>query len=499
MSSCTAASLAHAAGKAPSVFTRARCADGWALAAGLQGPTRDIGIFRRDHGRWATDPGFGPARLPTVSPAQFATAGISSRLLLQLSRSFPQRVRQVTDAGALVEELAAREASLRAPGSYSASQVLHAGGGTWLVLAGANSADNLSSVTSSPYPDGTLRVYRWSASGWSEQGTVTGWMGPISGCCGISALFLTGSHDPDFAMTGGGAGDTNWFSVISDAGGDWHLVPFDYGYTDTTVVNGGPAGHGVATEVDATSSAAGPTTWLFETYRRGAFQPATSPGPQPACGLSELEAAASVRAPAVAFTASACADGWAVAVGTRAGHQGQLVGLFNAMDAKWHLVELDNGDSLGSDPGIYDIPLSLLRELAAHFGPALRPELATAPLIATQAMTGQPYVNGIITAGGAQWFIAEKPTGGVVGQPEAMATIYRWSGSGWLRLGAVDRVPASLNYYLLSGGYDVTYGQFKAVTVPGTADPGFVLEGSGSTRPDVLTDAGGRWHAARYR
>jgi len=486
---------------APSAFALAHCGDGWALAAGLAGATGDIGIFRHDRGRWASDPGFAPTRLSAVSPAQFATAGISPHVLLQLARPFPQRVRQVTDAGALVEELAAREARLKAPGSYRASQVLRAGGETWLVLARANSADNPGTATTSPYPDGTLRVYRWSASGWRDLGAVTGWMGPISsGCCGISALFLTGSHDPDFAMAGGGAGDTDWFSVVSDVAGHWHLVPFDYGYADTTVVNGGPAGHGVATEVDATSSAAGPTTWLFETYRRGAFQPARSPGRQPSCGLAGLKAAAdSGRAPTVGFTASACADGWAIAAGASGGHEGQLVGLFNAREAKWHVVELDNGDDLGSDPGIYDIPLSLLRQLAAHLGPTLRPELATAPLIATPAMTGQPYVNGIISAGGALWFIAEKPTGSLIGRPEAMATVYRWSGSGWLRQGAVNRVPTSLNYYTLSGGYDVTYGRFEAVTVPGAADPRFVLGGSGASRPEVLTDAGGRWHAARYR
>ena len=135
--SCTAASLARGAGMAPSASALAHCGDGWALAAGLAGATGDIGIFRHDRGRWASDPGFAPTRLSAVSPAQFATAGISPHVLLQLARPFPQRVRQVTDAGALVEELAAREARLKAPGSYRASQVLRAGGETWLVLEAA--------------------------------------------------------------------------------------------------------------------------------------------------------------------------------------------------------------------------------------------------------------------------------------------------------------------------------------------------------------------------
>ncbi len=498
-STCTAAALGRAAGKAASHFTLVRCADGWALAAGLDGAAADIDIFRQDRRRWTQSPGFAPARLLTVSPAQFADVGISPHLLRRLARPFPVQVRQVADAGTLVEEMAAREARVRAPGSYQASKVLGAGDETWFVLAGSNSPINdNSSVTASPYPDGTVRVYRWSSVGWIEQGAVRGWMGPISGCCGISAIFLTGSHVPDFAVTGGGAADTNWLSVVSDIGRHWHLLPFDYRYTDTTVVNGGPAGNGVATEVDATSSAAGPTTWLFETYSNGVFRPASPPGPRPPCSLPGLQAAADAgRAAAVEFIEYACADGWAMAVGTRDGYPGQVVGLFDASRAKWAVVELDSGGSLGCDPGIYDIPLPLLRQLAVRFGSALQPELATAPLIATNAMTGWPYLSGVITVGGVQWFIAERPTGGIE-DPGATATVYRWSGSAWLRQGVVDHVPASLNYYVWSGLH-LRFGQFEAVTVAGAADSGFVLEGSGSSHPDVLTDAGGRWHYARSR
>jgi hypothetical protein len=487
VASCTAAGLARTAGLAAATFTLARCDDGWALAVGLNGAAAHIGIFQLEDGQWADDPGFGPAPLSAVSPLQFATAGISPSVLLRLAAPFPQWVRQITGAGALVEELAAREARLGAPGSYRVSQVLRAGDATWLVLAGANSAplDD---------PDSTVQVYRWSAAGWSDQGTVTGAMGPISpGCCGISAGFQTGSPDPDFTMIGGGAADTNWLSVITDASGHWRLAPFDYGYTDSTVVNGLPASGGVDTEVDATGTAGGPTTWLFETYQRGEFQPASPPWPQPSCGLPALATAAGHG---VQFTTSACADGWAIAIGTRAGQRGQVVGLFNALRGnEWYVVELDSGASLGSDPGIYDIPLTLLRQLAAHFGPTFRPEIAIAPLIASAAMTGWPYVSGVITAGHALWFVAEQPAGSL-----ADATLYRWSGSRWLPQGTVNRVPASLDYYMLAGNPDgITYGQFEAVTVSGTAEPGFVLQGSGSSHPDALTDAGGRWHAARYR
>jgi hypothetical protein len=125
----------------------------------------------------------------------------------------------------------------------------------------------------------------------------------------------------------------------------------------------------------------------------------------------------------------------------------------------------------------------LLRQLADRFGPALQPGLAAAPLIATPAMTGWPYVNGVLTASGAQWYVAERPTGSAE-DPGADATVYRWSGSAWLKQGVVDHVPASLNYFQASG-------RFKAVTAPGTADPGFLLRNGVSSHSEVLTNAGG--------
>jgi hypothetical protein len=49
-------------------------------------------------------------------------------------------------------------------------------------------------------------------------------------------------------------------------------------------------------------------------------------------------------------------------------------------------------------------------------------------------------------------------------------------------------------YYfrVLSGGW------FEAATIPGTADAAFIMEGAGSSVPEVLTDAGGYWHVAPY-
>lgn len=106
------------------------------------------------------------------------------------------------------------------------------------------------------------------------------------------------------------------------------------------VVNGVPAGDGVSTEVDVCGCAAGPTTWLFETYRERAFRPASPPGPLPSCSLPALQTAAH----AWELSRFACADGWAVAIGA-GGYQGQAAGLFEANRADWRVVALDNGAS----------------------------------------------------------------------------------------------------------------------------------------------------------
>lgn len=492
-SSCTLAEFDHAARASPARgFAQVQCADGWALAAGPSGASGDVDLFRLKAGSWTEVDAIFPGNLS--GPLQFGSVSIDPALLDELARTFPLSVRQLADAGALVVGLAGHEARLGMPGAENASTVIRRSGETWFVLAGADAANGVgASVSASPYPNRTLRVYRWGQAGWSERGAVSGWMGPIGGCCGIAAVSLTGSAEPDFAMTGGGAADTDWLAIVSDVGGHWHLVPFDYGYFDTTVVNGQPTAHGVSTWVDASSAAGGPTTSLFERYEHGVFRPADPAGPSPPCDEAALQSAADPAQLAVLeFSKFACADGWAVAIGTGAGYTGQVVGLFEANQSSWRTVELDNGDSLGSDPGIYDIPLSLLDELASGLGPAVQPALAIAPIIATRAMIGWTYVNGVMVTGDGDWYVAEKPTGRTEA-PGADATVYRWSGSVWVKKGTVDRVPLSLDYYRASSG-----GWFEAVTVTGTAVPGFIMEGATSPARAVLSDAGGSWHVARF-
>jgi len=418
---------------------------------------------------------------------------INSDALERSARQFKASAQQAAGARGLVKQLAAHEAALKAPGEYQASPVIGADGGVWLVLEGADAAIGANSdVNTSPYPDGTVEIYRWTSERWTADAEVRAYFGPIGGCCGISAASLTGSRDPDFELIGGGAADTQWFAVVSDVGGSWHAVPFDYGYSNTTVVNAYAAEHQrVETAVDASSSAGGPTTFLYETYQDGAFRPAAPPGRSPPCNVSDLESAAGdAQLQVFEFTKFACADGWAMAIGSGAGYSGPVVGLFEADGTNWRSVEVDNGASLGSDPGVYDITLSLLRRLTGGFGAGVKPALATAQLIAASAMAGYLYVNGVITADGADWYVKETATGSVE-SPGAEAGIYRWSGSTWVLQSRVDDLPNSLNYFrALSGGW------FEAVNVPGTHDPGFKMQGPNALSSATLTNAGGSWHVA---
>ena len=196
-----------------------------------------------------------------------------------------------------------------ADATFATSGVVRRRGDQWLA------------VGTSSYPRDVLHtrvlVFRWSGNEWRLRGTVIGKLGPSQW---IKAVGLTGSRDPDFAIEGCGAADTNCLSVVSDVGGTWHAVPFVYGYGKTLEVNGLPEGHLVLTEVNACSCAGGPSTWTYERFRDGAFQPTDRPGPAPACNAWDLATIADPwQIEVLRFDRVACADGWALAVGTGAG------------------------------------------------------------------------------------------------------------------------------------------------------------------------------------
>ena len=274
---CVVGNLDRAAGFSTLAgFSGARCAGGWALGVGSRRAVGGVGLFRERRGRWVhvTGPTF--AMAPVPSPLEMAPvwARVNPLLLERLARPFALPIRQAAAAGVLVAALDSREHGLKATGLYQVSPVISVDGEAWLVLDGANSAPaSFPSATEGPYPDGTIVIYRWTARGWTKEADVRGFTGPIGGCCGISPVALTGSRCPDFAIEAGGAADTNWLSIVSAVGGAWHLVPFDYGYADSTVVNGIPARQGVGTEVDGAAPPVDPRRFYSRPTNTARFAP----------------------------------------------------------------------------------------------------------------------------------------------------------------------------------------------------------------------------------
>ena len=106
--------------------------------------------------------GSAPNRLSADQPTH---AGVLERSARQFSAS----AQQAAGARALVRQFAAHEVNLKAPGAFQASPVISADGGLWLVLEGADAAiGSNTSVTQSPYPHGTVQIYRWTTAGWTE-------------------------------------------------------------------------------------------------------------------------------------------------------------------------------------------------------------------------------------------------------------------------------------------------------------------------------------------
>jgi hypothetical protein len=195
------------------------------------------------------------------------------------SRSDPQKA-----ASALVAQLEATSKRAHVA-TFAASKVVSENGRFWLAFGSS------AYLGGGPGPT-RVSVYRWSAGAWKLAGAVSADLGPSQW---IHAAALTGSADPDFAIEGCGAGDNNCLSVVSDIGGRWHAIPFEYGYGTSLEVNGipagefgSPAGHFVETEVDACGCAGGPSTWMDESYKSGTFEPTFAPGPQPDCSATKL-------------------------------------------------------------------------------------------------------------------------------------------------------------------------------------------------------------------
>jgi hypothetical protein len=192
---------------------------------------------------------------------------------------------------------------------------------------------------------------------------------------------VTNSEDPDVVIRSTGA-DYLWFSMISHVGGEWHLVPIDYGTKPRIAVDAyGIQGRFLIVETDTCefSCAQGPETYAWERFNGSEFIPAEPPGLRAQCSSQVLtKVVHEDGASDVSITTVDCKDGWAV--GSGRGKHGRAAGVFEQLHSIWIELALnDSGrtdDNWGMAPvgGYYNfaIPYSLTEQLCRGVGISAR-------------------------------------------------------------------------------------------------------------------------------
>jgi hypothetical protein len=379
-------------------------------------------------------------------------------------------------AAALIAK-AARRAVHGEGNPIAASRIINRRSHHWLVVASQKTPLHASLV-----------VYRLTRGRWARLGAVARL--PIGDLGAVRAASLTGSRDPDFVLYSGGA-DNSYLSVVSDLGGRWHAVPFDYGYGRSVMIDAqGVHGRRVETAANACGCASGPTTYGWARYRDGVFRPTKPPGVPPSCTRSQLTRAADpTGALGISLTRVACAGGWALAQGTGIGYAGRVVALFDQIDRKWTPISVDDGSGLGLAPGIYDLSSTLLHRLAAAIGPTVAPT-ADSTAVWDQftpqdsAGDGLLAMSGVMTSSGSDWVLAEDQP-----HPRSVAIdLYRWSGSAWIRQAAFSRIPDDNTVLGLPGWY-------RAVSTD-DATPRFVIKGAAAPWTVTIFHSAGAWQVS---
>lgn len=259
------------------------------------------------------------------------------------------------------------------PPAWESSGVVVQGASLWLALAAqSQNGTRLTSVT----------VFSWTGVQWMQQGALSLTDFPFldGGDTGgsVAVASLTGSDEPDFLFYGNGA-DWAALSVISDAGGTWHSVPFD-GQSDGVSAFGTITGNVVSGAEDLCGCANNaPSADEWFQYANGEFQPTQPLGPLPACQAQQLATVADTPtttttvsglatpttfAGPFTFTSAACDDGWALAKGTANGVA--VFGLFNWQNSQWVSENVGNEADLASDSDTFNIPLDVLQRLGGE-------------------------------------------------------------------------------------------------------------------------------------
>ena len=273
-----------------------------------------------------------------------------------------------------------------APQPWESSGVVVSGANLWLAVA-AVTGNSCEGTSASTLP---VSLYLWMNAGWTIQGTVPvpsypGLNGGV-GADSVSTVSLTGSGNPDFMVEENGA-DWAPASVISDAGGTWHAVPFDIGSGGTFSQFTTVTGNVIWGDEDLCGCApAEPQDYNWFQYSNGEFRPTEPLGALPPCNAQQLTNLVDtstttstnpnfspITVPGkVTFDGIACDDGWALAKGTADGRS--VVDLFN-----WQTWQTPQwvSENIGSPPDIandsFGIPPDLLKRLAREIGVTIPP------------------------------------------------------------------------------------------------------------------------------
>ena len=379
------------------------------------------------------------------------------------------------------------------------SGVVHWQGATWRADAVQHGDGNAISIS----------VYRSAAGAWHLQAQLrlaTSAARPEAGDLGttggsLDAAGLTGAATPDFVMVTQGSTLSPWFSVISDAGAHWHLVPVEFGYRPVIGVPARVKVEGRLLRVEVQGQDYSPSTTGWFGFRRGVFSPADPPGPTPPCGTKDLGGLpASNGEGEVPPAHYACHDGWALLTGTF--EMSPYIELMNWQGSSGWTV-ISTGAQLADAPMWYGLPLPTLEGLAASVGGPVAPISAAAEIVARYpqaAVEGYgvelPVVadSGVVYQYSQDW-LAVAESASIASQTGLNVAIYRWSGGSWAKQGTAD----VRNFY---GQLDSSAGSpaVSRAALTGSAAPDFTISASGADTHwfAVVSDIGGQWQGVPF-
>lgn len=383
--------------------------------------------------------------------------------------------------------------------SQMSSGVVHWRGATWR-------ADAVQHGDGDPV---SVNVYLSSAGVWHLQGQVrlaTSDAGPEAGDLGaagdsLHAAGLSGASAPDFVMVTQAQTLSPWFSVISGAGGHWHLVPVDFGYRPLIGVPAKVKVEGRLLRVEVEGQNYSPSTTGWFGFQGGVFSPTNPPGPTPPCGTKDLGGLpASNGEGQVPPAHYACQDGWAVLTGTF--EMSPYIQLMNWQGSSgWQVI--NTGGQLDDAPMWYGLPLTTLEGLGASVGGPVAPLAAAAAVVsryAPAAVQGYgvelPVVadSGVVYQYSQDW-LAVAASASIPSQASLNVTVYRWRAGSWTEQGTAG----IRDFY---GELDSSPGVSAVLpaALTGSPAPDFTINASGADTHwfAVASDIGGKWHGVPF-